>query len=90
MVSEVSPELCDFLVTKGRSGWPGHGVRRLEVEGGVEVVIEVDADAKEVQVSHLSLNQEREPLPLFGRMRRARKRRHLCLAKPSESRHRVQ
>ena len=90
MASEVSPELCDCLVTKVRSGWSGQAVRRLEVEVGVEVVAEVDEGAKEVKVGRLSWNREREPLPLFEKRRRARKRHHQCLAKPGESGHRAQ
>jgi len=90
MTSEVSPELwlrCDFAISKACSAWLGQEVRQLEVEGGDEDAVEVDVEAKEirVQVDRLSWNREREPPPHFGRRRRARKRRHQCLAEPGES-----
>jgi len=58
------------------------------VEDGDENVVEVfDMEAKEVrvQLNHLRWDRGREPLPLFGRRRKARKRRHRCLSEPSES-----
>lgn len=87
MSSEVSPEFwleCDFLITKACLAWAGQGVHLLEVKGDVEALVEVDVDAEKFR------NRERGPLRLFGRRRRARKRRHQCLAKPGESKHRAQ
>jgi hypothetical protein len=77
---------CDIAITKACSAWPGKKVRRLEVEGGDEVV-EVDVEAKEerVRVDRPSWNRVCEFPPLFERRKRARKRRHQCLAEPGES-----
>jgi hypothetical protein len=57
------------------------------VEGGDEDVVEVDMEAKElgVQLNHLSWDRGPELPPLFGRRRKARKKRRRCLSEPSES-----
>jgi hypothetical protein len=63
------------------------------VEDGDGDIVEVDVEAKNVQVDHLSWDREREPPPLFERTRMARKRRHQCVAEPGElkkGRHRDQ
>ena len=75
------------MTTMACSAWLGQGVRRLEVEGADEDVIEVDMEANEVRVQadHLGCNRERGPHPPFGKRRRERKRRRQCLAGPGES-----
>jgi hypothetical protein len=57
------------------------------VEDGDEDVVEVDMEVKEVtvQLNQLRWDRGREPPPLFGRRRKARKRRHRCLSEPGES-----
>lgn len=49
--------------------------------------VEVDVETKGVraQTVHLSWNIERGPPRLFGRRKKARRRRHRCVAGPRES-----
>jgi hypothetical protein len=48
--------MYNFAKAKACSVWPGQKVRRLEVEGGDEDVVEIDVEAKEerVQLDRLS------------------------------------
>jgi len=90
MSSRVLPEFwlrCDFGAMEACWAWPRREPRRLEVEGADEYVAEVDVEAKRVRVQedHLCWNREREPPPLFGRKRKARKRHHRRLSGPGES-----
>lgn len=71
------------MITEGCRAWLGQGARLPEAEDSDEVV-GMEAKEVRVQLNMLRCGPASGLPPLFGRRRKARKRRHRCVSEPGE------